>query len=68
MNRSNSIEDTVKLTAEAILKGVALPLVKRVLLNDGFKPQQADTMIRWAQQHLVKRKEAAKAFASSIWK
>lgn len=43
-------EDAIDAVTAAIFSGIHEPLIKWSLMNEGFAPEKAETIIRWAKQ------------------
>ena len=45
-----SIEDTIIATSEALKVGIISPAIRLALQEHGFKKNQIEVMIRWAER------------------
>lgn len=45
-------EDAIQSITKALRAGAHVSILKQALLSDGFKPERADIIIRWASQSL----------------
>jgi hypothetical protein len=44
------VESAIQATATALRAGAHVSIMKLALVSDGFKPEKADIIIRWALQ------------------
>lgn len=43
------VESAIQATARALKAGAHVSIMKLALVSDGFKPEKADIIIRWAR-------------------
>lgn len=48
------IEETVPLTIRALKAGINKEIIRFALVVDGVSAKNADIIIRWAVQHIIK--------------
>ncbi len=50
-----TIEDAIRVSIRVIRQRGSVDILKHALMQDGFEPERADTIIRWAIQ--INKKE-----------
>ncbi len=53
----HTTEQALEASIGALRDGMSPYILRSALISDGFKPNKAETIIRWASQYLRKRKE-----------
>jgi hypothetical protein len=46
--RENTIEELIKVSTEAVKDGVEISLIVQALIRNGFAPNRAEQIVRWA--------------------
>ena len=49
--------EAIDKTIIVLLHGGSIRIIKAALILQGFTPQKADIIIRWAQQHIARNKD-----------
>ena len=47
---NTKIEDAIQATTKALKIGASVSIMKLALISDGFTPEKADIIIKWANQ------------------
>ena len=52
MSQSITIEEAIKIATQLLMVGSSPHIIQAILVKDGFNPEKASVVVRWAQRNL----------------